>query len=270
MAAADRRTLTLRLAYDGTGYVGWQRQARGPSIQAMVEEALSKLAGARVAVIGAGRTDAGVHALAQVASAEVSIALDPATIRRALNALLPSDIRALDVTDVPDGFNARYAARSKTYRYWIATGEVTSPFLHRYAWHIPHPLDVAAMAAAARLVEGRHDFAAFQSVGSSVKTTVRTILVSTLRRPGAPAQPDVFSVREGDADRTDLLAYEITGDGFLRHMVRAIVGTLVEIGSGRRRVEWLAETLGSRERARAGPTAPAHGLFLVGVDCGSV
>jgi tRNA pseudouridine38-40 synthase len=238
----------LTLQYDGTDFVGWQRQAAGISIQALIEDALAPIEGARVTVTGAGRTDAGVHALAQVASVPLTATLDSSSLLRALNATLPPDIRVVDVERVADDFHARFSARAKTYEYRIVTGPFISPFERRYAWHLPHALDVTAMPEAAAALLGPHDFAAFQGIGSSVKTTARDI-----------------TALEVDVDDPHL-SIVVTADGFLRHMVRTIVGTLVEVGAGRRQPGWVTEVLASRERSQAGPTAPAHGLFLVSVD----
>jgi tRNA pseudouridine38-40 synthase len=243
------RVLKLTLAYDGTRFVGWQRQAEGESIQGLLEEALARFEGTPVTVHGAGRTDAGVHALGQVASARVSFTHDTTDVARALNARLPEDIRVIDVADVQPDFHARFSASFKTYKYQMRTTAVSSPFDRAYAWHLPEPLDVDAMRQAACALIGTHDFAAFQSTGTATSSTVRTI-----------ARSEVLSVPRG------LLTYEITGDGFLRHMVRAIVGTLVEIGRGRRPATDVADLVAGGTRADAGATAPAHGLFLVRVD----
>ncbi len=242
------RTLKLTLAYDGTRFVGWQRQAAGESIQGVLEEALARFEGAPVTVHGAGRTDAGVHALGQVASVRVTSSHDVETLTRALNAQLPHDLRVLEVVEAHPEFHARFSARAKTYRYQIRSGRVASPFDCAYVWHLPERLDAAAMGTAAQALVGRHDFAAFQSVGTGVPDSVRTIARSELRSEG------------------DLLVYEVTGDGFLRHMVRAIVGTLVEVGRGWRPPENMAALLQGGTRAQAGATAPPHGLFLVRVD----
>lgn len=245
--------LKLTIAYDGTGLVGWQRQLTGPSVQALLEEALAPLEGAPVRVTGAGRTDAGVHALGQVASVVLHRSIAPAAVVRAMNMRLPPAVRVLSAESVAPEFHARFDATSKTYRYRIWNAEVLDPFERRYAWHIPAPrLDVAAMNAAARRLEGRHDFAAFQATGSDPESTVRTIHSSSvLPQPGEPA--------------TGLVTYEVSGNGFLRHMVRSIVGTLVEIGRGRRPSTWIDDLLASRDRHLAGRTAPALGLFLVTV-----
>jgi tRNA pseudouridine38-40 synthase len=268
------RTLKLTLAYDGAGFVGWQRQAEGQSIQGLIEEALSKIEHGPVTLIGAGRTDAGVHAIGQVASVALESAIDCAAIRRALNAMLPPEVRVHGVEEAPAGFHARYSAHSKTYRYWIANGDVAHPFLWRYVWLLSHPLDVVAMAEAACLVEGQRDFAGFQGTGSSTESTVRTVFTSLFREAtqadlwagsGSPAGPRLEAPAPGTAR---LLLYEVTGDGFLRHMVRNIVGTLAEIGIGRRRVDAIPHILSSGDRRLAGPTAPACGLCLVRVGYG--
>ncbi len=258
-------TFKITLAYDGTPYVGWQRQARGVSVQALLEDALSTIAGGPVRVVGAGRTDAGVHALGQVASAELQTRLDGSALGRALNALLPPEIRVVAAERAPDGFNARYGARAKTYRYRIRNAASATPFDFRYSWWVTDRLDDDAMRHAARAIEGRHDFAAFQSSGSAVKTTTRTIAASVLRRATAGETWAIPPAASEEGAPETLLIYDVTGDGFLRHMVRAIVGTLVEIGCGRRDAASMASTLASRDRAQAGPTAPPHGLFLVDV-----
>jgi tRNA pseudouridine38-40 synthase len=242
------RTLKLTLAYDGTRFVGWQRQASGESIQGLVEEALSRLEGGPITAHGAGRTDAGVHAEGQVASARVTFAHDAATIARALNAQLPPEIRVVAVEDAPADFHARFSARQKSYRYQIANTVVMSPFIRAFAWHVPEPLDRGAMQRAAASLLGTHDFSAFQSTGSDAATTVRTVTRSEL------------------IERDALLVYEVAGDGFLRHMVRAIVGTLVAVGRGWRRPEDMEALVAGAARAQAGATAPPHGLTLVKVE----
>jgi len=243
------RALKLTLAYDGTPFVGWQRQAEGISIQGLLEDALARLEGAPVTVHGAGRTDAGVHALGQVASAQVTAAHPVEVIARALNACLPPEIRVTDVEQAADDFHARFSARSKTYRYVICNAPIVSPFERAYVWHIQDALDRGAMQEAARVLVGTHDFAAFRSVGGDVKTTSRTMTESGFLGQDDPTR----------------LVYEITGDGFLRHMVRAIAGTLVEIGRGQRPASSMATLLAGGRRAEAGATAPPQGLFLVRV-----
>ncbi len=240
------RVLRLLVAYDGTRFCGFQRQENGPTIQAAIEDALQPFT--TRPVFGAGRTDAGVHALGQVASVECGTDHSVAVIRRALNVKLDRDIRVLEVVDAADGFNARFDAVGKTYRYRIATEEVVSPFAHRYLWQVAHPLDVAAMQTATSGLLGTHNFAVFMSSGSDVLDTVRTVDRADLRVRG------------------DELVFEVHGNGFLRHMVRAIVGTLVEVGAGRRAPSSIAELIESRDRGQAGDTAPAQGLTLVSVD----
>ena len=244
------RTLKLTLAYDGTPFVGWQRQAQGVSIQGLIEDALARLEGTAVTVHGAGRTDAGVHALGQVASAQISAAHSVEVMVRALNANLPPEIRVISVEEAVPGFHARFSARAKTYRYVIRNAATLSPFERAYAWHIQDGLDRNVMQEAATALVGTHDFSAFRSAGSEVTTTIRTITAS----------------RFTPQDDPGLLTFEITGNGFLRHMVRAIVGTLVETGRGQRPASTMTALLAGRGRAEAGATAPPHGLFLVRVD----
>jgi tRNA pseudouridine38-40 synthase len=253
------RTIKLTLAYDGTDYVGWQRQARGRSVQGELERALEEIEGRRVTVTGAGRTDAGVHALGQVASVQLAHGIEMPDLFRALNAKLPPDIRLLAAEAVAGGFHARYAARCKTYRYNLAFGAVASPFTRRYAWHFRESLDFDAMRAAAARLHGRHDFAAFQAVGTEVASTVRTIHSVAVESGSAALGTPLPAVAPP-------VIIEVVGDGFLRHMVRIIVGTLVAVGAGRVPAAGLGAIVASRARERAGPTAPPHGLFLVAVD----
>ena len=241
------RTLKLTLAYDGSRLVGWQRQAAGESVQGWLERVLESLDGAPVTVHGAGRTDAGVHALGQVASATIQATHDPATIMRALNAQLPPDIRVRAVEDVPDGFHARFSARRKTYRYLVRNATLVSPFERAYVWQVPEPLRLDDMKTAAACLCGTHDFAAFRSTGSDVVTTTRSILRSEIT-----VVPAAFVPFDLGTPGT-LLMYEVEGDGFLRHMVRAIIGTLVEVGRGARTAmatRSVARTAAPRQRAR--------------------
>jgi tRNA pseudouridine38-40 synthase len=259
-------TFKITLAYDGTGYVGWQRQANGISIQALIEDALCELDGRDVSVAGAGRTDAGVHALGQVAAFTIARDLGPGALVRALNAHLPHAIRVLTAEQAPAAFHPRFGARAKTYRYRLWHDEVMSPFERAYAWHVPGPLDIDALRAAARLFEGRHDFAAFQATGSSVATTAREIFSSRIVDCGLRIGEESAIESAIRNPQSAMLAYDVTGTGFLRHMVRIIVGSLVEIGRGRQPVDWIERVIASRDRASAGPTAPPHGLFLVRVE----
>jgi tRNA pseudouridine38-40 synthase len=244
------RTLKLTLAYDGTNYVGWQRQENGVSIQEKIEEAFRPIAGRDgrgPTVVGAGRTDAGVHALAQVASVTAEIALEPAAVLRALNVRLPPDIRVRAVEEARPGFHAQFHAAGKTYRYRIATSPVLSPFDRWFVWHAPEPRHVEAMRRAATLLVGEHDFASFQARGASVADTVRRL--------------ERVEIGETEGE----LTVDVAGDGFLRHMVRAMVGTLAEVGSGLREPASMTAILAARDRRAAGPTAPAAGLTLVSV-----
>lgn len=244
------RTLKLVLQYDGTDFVGWQRQAEGQSIQGVVEDALSRIEGAPVVVHAAGRTDAGVHALGQIAHARVSVAHDDETMVRALNANLPETVRVLAVSHARDDFHARFDATSKTYEYRIWNRPVLPPFERCYVWHVPQPLDVDSMQRAANDIVGELDFAAFQGAGTPVHSTVRR--VSDARwTPQGPETP---------------LTFAVTGTGFLRHMVRALVGTMVEVGRGARPSNDMPRLIALGDRHAAGQTAPAKGLFLQRVD----
>ena len=257
------RQLKLTVAYDGTDLVGWQRQSAGTSVQGLLEEALTRIEGAPVRVAGAGRTDAGVHALAQVASCASTATLDCGTLRRALNAMLPPAVRVLGVEEVDAGFHARFSARGKAYRYVLVEGPVVSPFAARYAWHVPHALDLAAMDAGALRMAGTHDFSGFQSTGSLVPHAVRTVTEATVTDvTPAPGMPMQLAAAAG----ARVLAFDVAADGFLRHMVRAMAGTLVDIGAGRRDPSSVDGILAQRARAAAGATAPAHGLWLVRVN----
>jgi tRNA pseudouridine38-40 synthase len=246
------RNLKLTLQYDGTNYIGWQRQPTGTSIQGLLEDALAPIEGRAVTVHGAGRTDAGAHALGQVASVTLQTSHDVETLSRALNAALPEDVRVIAVDEMPSDFHARFSATGKTYEYRIVNAPFVDVFLFRYVWQVPQKLDVDAMRLAAAPLIGRHDFAAFQGnpEGALVQSTVRCI----------------ESIEwEGGRGYNRPLVMRITGDGFLRHMVRNIVGTLVEVGVGRWDYCRPGEGLESGSRTLAGPTAPAKGLFLVSV-----
>lgn len=244
------RTHRFTLEYDGTGFEGWQRQPEGHrSVQATLEEGIARVTGAAVRVVGAGRTDAGVHAEGQVASARFATRLDPAALARALNAVLPDDLAVVDLAEVPLGFHAQHHARSKLYRYQVWNGAAPSPLRARRSAWVRSPLDLAAVRVAAGDLVGTHDFASFRAVGSRVGTTVRTL--SRLDVLGTPG---------------DLVAFELEATGFLRHMARTLVGTLLEVGRGRRRGDSMPGLLAARERAAAGPTAPARGLTLVRVE----
>jgi len=242
------RTLRLTLAYDGTDFHGWQVQTTGRTVQGEVEAAWASLTGERVRIQGAGRTDAGVHALGQVASLRTETQLPAHKLRLGLESLTPEDVAVLDVADAPEEFNARHSARGKRYRYQLVNAPVASPFLRRYAWHVRKPLDRAAMRAAADALLGAHDFSSFRLAGCDAKTPVRE-----MRR--------IDFVERDDG----VLWLELEASAFLRGMARAIVGTLLEIGRGRRAADSMPRILAACDRSAAGRTAPPQGLFLVRV-----
>jgi len=240
------RNYKVVLSYDGTDFRGWQRQPGERTVQGVCEEAVFKITGKKVTVHGAGRTDAGVHALAQAANFGAATRLDDPDLVRALNAVLPWDLRIAALEQAAPEFHARKSALAKTYRYRIVRSPLISPFDFRYALHWPYPLDLAAMRRAAPLFLRTADFTAFSS--NRERGPVRTVRRSELRRRG------------------DEVLFTIEAEGFLRYMVRTIVGTLLEIGRGRCRPERIEEIFSGRDRTLAGPTAPAKGLCLVRVD----
>jgi tRNA pseudouridine38-40 synthase len=247
------RTFKVTVSYDGTDFSGFQSQANARSVQGELETALAEVEGRRVVVHGASRTDAGVHALGQVTSFTLSNSILPADLFRALNAKLPEDVRILSVEEAAAGFNARFDARSKVYRYRISNTRVMSPFQRRYAWHISRALDLEAIRRAASALVGKHDFASFRAISGSNTTSIRTLMRSEW-------------MEEPLAGGGRLLTYEIAGNGFLKYMVRSIVGTLIEVGDGRRPASTMGSLLDAKNRAAAGPTAPPSGLYLVRVD----
>jgi tRNA pseudouridine38-40 synthase len=242
------RALKLTLAYDGTRYAGWQVQPGRQTVQGMVEGALRQILREPVAVVGSGRTDAGVHALAQVAHVRTTAAVPADRILRALAGLLPHDIAVLRVEDVHPSFHAQHDVVSKRYRYRIAASPVVSPFDRRYVWQVYWRLRVATMRREVQALRGRHDFRAFQKSGRPVKDTRRRIFDARLiaRRGGG-------------------LAIEVEADGFLYGMMRAIVGTVVAVGSGKLPPGTVARALKTGDRSLCGQAAPARGLFLVSV-----
>jgi tRNA pseudouridine38-40 synthase len=243
----------LTVSYRGDGYAGWQRQPRAPSVQATLEAALGDLLGGAVRVTGAGRTDAGVHARGQVVSfsapaAAAATALTPGALVHGTNFRLPDDVRVLAAAAAPEGFDARRHAAGKEYRYHLRRAAVLSPLDAPFAERVDPRVDVEAMRAAARTLLGRHDFVAFAKTGGGAVTTVRTLSLADW-------------VVDGEA-----LTFRVAGDGFLRGMVRALVGTLLEVGRGRRSVDGFATLLDGAGRGEAGQNAPAHGLVLWRVD----
>ena len=242
------RRLKFVLEYEGTAYHGWQVQPGLDTIQGRLEATLSRLAGDSVQVMGAGRTDAGVHALGQVASCTAPIRLDNGRLRRALNALLPRDIVVRQVETASPDFDARRSARSKTYRYTLLVRDHPSALRARQSLYIPYALDLEAMAHGADCLVGTHDFSAFRAGTCAAVNPVRNISRIAWRPTG------------------EFWEFEITGNAFLQHMVRIIVGTLLEVGRGKRSPGDVSAILAARDRRRAGKTAPPHGLCLVEVQ----
>jgi tRNA pseudouridine38-40 synthase len=246
------RNICLTLAFDGSEYHGWQIQRNQPTIQALVSEGIRKITGETVNLVGSGRTDAGTHARAFVANFITATSLSHASLARALNGLLPGDIRVLSARPVPLNFHARRSARSKTYRYQIYRGKVMPPHLARDHYHYPYPVDLELMRRGAKSFEGTHDFASLAAFsGRAVKDTVRRVYYSDLKKAG------------------HRLLYTAEADGFLHHMVRNMVGTLLELGRGRMNLNQLGNLFASRNRDLAGFTAPAHGLVLLRVRYGT-
>lgn len=238
------RRIRLDLHYVGTGYAGWQLQPDRPTIQGTVETALERVLRAPVRLHGSGRTDAGVHARGQVAHFETASLLPVGTLRSAINHYLPWDIQIMRVSEAPPAFHARESALSKEYRYRVYRGDLIPPHLYPFALHVEDPLDLEAMRRAAASLVGTHDFACMQSNGSSAETTVRTIRCSEW------------------LEDEDALVYRVVADGFLYKMVRTIVGTLIEVGRGRRSVQSVEEAMRARDRGRSGPVVSARGLHL--------
>lgn len=249
------KKIKLLLEYDGTAYQGWQIQKNRLTIQGIIEDRILKITGEQSRVIGASRTDAGVHALGQVAVFRTESRLDPETIKRALNALLPQDIRVLDASEVDDSFNPRDSAVKKSYFYIIANQRESSAFIYRYAWLVQQQLNLKSMIDAAQIHIGEHDFSSFRGTGSSTKNSVREVFSLSIER----FEKLDFMTASLDGK---FIKLRIEANGFLRHMVRNIVGTLVEMGRGRFTADRVKEILESRDRKLAGPTAPAIGLFL--------
>ncbi len=247
MAAKNDLTWRMTVSYDGRGFAGWQVQPGQRTVQGCIQEGLEKLLKQPVTIHGSGRTDTGVHAVAQVFhfSAQTSIPQD--RMVKAVNTCLPLDIAVTGAQITKPGFHARYDVTEKTYRYRILNTPVRNPLTHHYAWHVPDELDVEAMEAAALLLHGTHDFAGFAASGSPRSSTVRTLSRAALWREGHE------------------ILMEFTADGFLYHMVRNLAGTLVEIGMGRKSPSWINEIIESKNRSQAGKTAPPQGLYLMEV-----
>jgi tRNA pseudouridine38-40 synthase len=245
----------LTIAYDGTDFAGWQVQPGKRTIQGMLERALKRITSESLQVIGSGRTDAGVHALAQVASCTLPQWRDPAErLAHALNSHLPDTIVVNESVDAADDFHPIRDAIGKSYRYQLQLGGTRDVFEHRYRWHLSDRIDLDSMRSAAERLIGLHDFASFQGAGSDRKTTTRDV-----------RRCEVIQQETSTSDRLHL-AIEVEADGFLYNMVRTIVGTLIEVGRGKKSPPWIDEVIAQCDRDVAGQTAPAHGLFMARVD----
>jgi tRNA pseudouridine38-40 synthase len=239
------RNIRLLIEYDGTDYLGWQVQPKGPTVQGMIEEKLARITGETIHLIGSGRTDSGVHAFGQVANFKTKSQLPAHSIQKALNSLLPPDIMIQRAEEVEEGFNARKQSKSKVYEYRILNRDLRSAFHHEYAWHIPQRLDLEEMKKATQILIGERDFSSFRSVGSPTRTAIRSVIRAEWKK-----------------GRDGFIRFEVEANVFFKQMVRAMVGTLVEVGKGKIDSEEFRKILDSRNRKEAGPTAPAHGLFL--------
>ena len=245
----EERKIRLVIAYDGSAYHGWQRQQNAMTLQQVLEESLQEMLGEPVRVFASGRTDAGVHALGQVAHFATHSPLHPDVIKKGLNSLLPDDMVVRVAGYAPHDFHARYSAKRKRYEYRILNTREPDIFRRKYEWHIRKELDKEKMRRCLTMILGKHDFSAFRSTGSGNRNPVRTVYHAEL-------------VEEKDG----LVKIVMEADGFLRHMVRNVVGTLVEVGLGKMSPEEISGVLKSGDRSKAGAKAPAHGLFLVKVD----
>ncbi len=245
---AIEKTFKLIIEYDGSDFHGWQRQKKDRTVQETIEQALTAMTREKVTVIGSGRTDAGVHALGQVAGFKTRSRLDAPVFLSGLNSLLPGDVVVRACEQMPDNFHARFDVTCKRYRYHILNRPIPPAIGRQFVWHIRKPLDTVAMAEAAATLMGTHDFKAFEGTGSPREHSVRTVTGSAFKDTGGGS-----------------LTYDIEANGFLRFMVRNIVGTLVEVGLGKLDTQAVRTILQSKDRSRAGPTAPPQGLFLIDV-----
>ena len=255
METNSQRSVKLVLQYEGTNYAGWQVQSNAATVQEKVENALATVLREEVRVAGASRTDSGVHALGQVAAFKTFSPIPLDRLHRALNGLLPPDIRVAELAEVEEDFVPRFS-KEKTYRYAIACGQSPGPFQERYAWHVREALDFDAMQAGTKPLAGEHDFTSFAASGGGEKTHVRRIFSIDFGPGGI--------INTCDDDEA-VYHFDITANGFLYKMVRNIIGTLVEVGRGKISPGEVAEILEAKDRTRAGPTAPPHGLCLVSI-----
>ncbi|NMD37413.1 MAG: tRNA pseudouridine(38-40) synthase TruA [Christensenellaceae bacterium] len=242
------KKICLKITYDGTNYSGWQRQENAVSVQQIIENSIEKLTKSKTSIVGASRTDAGVHAFDQTACFETSSNIPADKFALALNTILPDDIRIKTSYEVPNDFHPIKSSKFKTYQYKIFNEQYSSAIYRNISYHVPYKLNINAMNDAAQILIGIHDFKAFQAAGSSAKTSIRTIYSSKVECK------DCFII------------YSVKGDGFLYNMVRIIVGTLVEIGKGKLKTENIEKALKSGNRIDLGPTAPAKGLILLKID----
>jgi len=248
------RNLKLILSYDGTDFSGWQVQPCAATIQGTLASAIGRVTGEKVLPQASGRTDAGVHALAQVVTFVTESSVPTQNFQKALNDILPSSVRVLRVEEVAADFHARHSAKAKTYRYRIYRGAICPPFLARYVWHYPYPVEEGAMASAAALVVGEHDFRSFTAADSErgreaeYISNIRQIFESSWERVG------------------EEFVYTVRGSGFLHHMVRNLVGSFILVGKGTLKPDDVTRILEAKDRSQAGPTAPGHGLYLVNVE----
>ncbi len=263
------RNLKLILSYDGSEFAGWQVQPDAATVQGTLASAIGRVTGEKVLPQGSGRTDAGVHALAQVVTFVTESSVPTANFVKALNDVLPASVRVLQVEEVAANFHARKSARAKIYRYRIYRAAICPPFLARYVWHYPFPLDEPAMAQAAGRVEGEHDFTSFAAVDPERSAGVPPAFASDENTQGRDAAPasNVRRIFSSNWERQDdEFVYTVRGSGFLHHMVRNLVGTFILVGKGTLQAEDVTRILMARSRSAAGATAPASGLFLVNVE----
>ncbi len=253
------KKIRLLLEYDGTTYHGWQVQKDAVTVQGILQEKVLKVTGEQTNVVGASRTDAGVHAFGQIATFRTASHLDAGTIKKALNAVLPQDIRIIASEEINDAFHPRDDALRKRYFYMIVNQRVSSAFLFRYTWIVPQVLEMRFMEEASNVLIGKHDFSAFMGTGSDIKDTVRELYSLDVKKLDGVIFMGVYL-------KGNFIRITTESSGFLRHMVRNIVGTLVEIGRGRIPAGRMKEILESRDRKHAGQTAPANGLFLERID----
>ena len=273
--APDSQTWKLTLAYDGTGFSGWQVQPGEPTIQGELQAALGRVTGESLLPQGSGRTDAGVHALGQVASFDLQARIPPDNLRLALNRTLPQSIRILQAETMPATFHARHSAVAKTYEYRIFRGNICPPFLARFVHVCPWPMDVKALQMSAQLFVGEHDFASFAATDPDLNSRTHrpsseidrdATALSAAAARGAVRTIFASDWEERHSESGDLLIYRVRGNGFLHHMVRNLVGTMLDVGRGHRLLAEVPSIIAARSRAAAGPTAPPQGLFLYSVE----